>query len=139
MEAIRKKVLINAPVDRVWKALTNPEELAIWMLMPTDFEPEIGKNFTFTAKAEETWDGIVRCKVKEMVKNKKLVFTWNSGLIKTETLVTIELNAKGKQTELTLVHSGWENAPASADIMKEGHDKGWSLRLDEKLRELGEA
>ncbi|MFZ1081973.1 MAG: SRPBCC domain-containing protein [Candidatus Kryptoniota bacterium] len=139
MEAIKKRVLLNAPVDRVWKALTNPKELAIWMLAPTDFEPEIGRNFTFSGMADENWDGIIHCKVKEMVKNKKLAFTWDSALMKTETLVTIELNAKGKQTELTLVHSGWAEVPANAEMIRGYHDEGWDLRLNEKIKELVEA
>lgn len=139
MEAIRKKVLLNAPIDRVWKALTDQEELATWMLVPTDFKPEIGREFTFTGMADENSDGVIRCKVKEMVKNKKLVFTWNSALIKAETLVTIELDAKGAQTQLTLVHSGWEKLPANAEIVRGHHDEGWDLRLNEKIKELVEA
>ena len=108
------------------------------MLVPTNFEPEIGRDFTFTGMVEENWDGIIRCKVKEMVKNKRLSFTWNSALIGTDTVVTIELASRGKQTELTLVHSGWDKVLANAEMIRGHHDEGWELRLNQEIKKLVE-
>ena len=47
MEKIEKKVTINASAERVWKALTDQNELKEWMLMPTTFEPVVGKRIYF--------------------------------------------------------------------------------------------
>jgi uncharacterized protein YndB with AHSA1/START domain len=33
---------LASPPDKVWKALTDPAQLARW-LMPNDFEPTVGK------------------------------------------------------------------------------------------------
>ena len=57
MEKIEKKITINASARKVWKALTNQKELKEWMLMPTTFEPVVGKEFTFKAEGMEGWDG----------------------------------------------------------------------------------
>ncbi len=137
MDKIEKRVTINAPVGKVWKALTDKNELKEWMLMPTTFEPVVGKEFTFKAEGMENWDGYFHCKVKEVEINKKLVYTWNSGMINADTLVTILISEKGGQTELTLIHTGWENVPAEIRQQRiEGHTKGWELRFVQNLKEV---
>lgn len=138
MNNIEKKIILNAKVSRVWKALTNPAELQTWMLVPTTFEPEQGKKFTFKGEPDENWDGIISCQVKEIIENKKLSFTWNSQLINAETLVSISLKDLGDKTELTLIHSGWEKVPANAEVVRKHHEDGWEIRIYEKIKELVE-
>ncbi len=136
MEKIEKKVTINASAEKVWKALTDKNELKEWMLMPTTFEPVVGKEFTFKAEESEKWDGFIYCTVKEVEVNRKLVYTWNPG-INAETLVTIMISEKEGQTELILVHTGWEKLPAEMrPQLIEGHSKGWDERFVKKLSEL---
>ena len=137
MEKIEKKVTINASAERVWKALTDQNELKEWMLMPTTFEPVVGKEFTFKAEGMEGWDGYFNCKVVAVEQNKKLVYTWNSGMINADTLVTILISENNGKTELTLIHTGWEKLPAEIrSQMVEGHSKGWDERIVAKLSEL---
>ena len=138
MEPIEKKLTVNASVEKVWKALTEPAEIEKWMQMQTTFSAEVGKEFTFKAESSEEWDGVFSCKVKELVENKKLAYTWDTAFINAETLVEIELEANGDQTELTLVHSGWEKLAANQEQTKKSHSDGWDLRFGEKLKELAE-
>ena len=136
MEKIEKKITISAAVEKVWEALTEPNQLGKWMLMPTTFQPVVGKEFTFKAEENEKWDGIIYCKVREVEINKKLVFTWNPG-IDAETLVTILISEKEGKTNLTLIHTGWENLPAEMrPQLIDGHSKGWDERFVQKLSEL---
>ena len=139
MDKIEKKVIINAPVSKVWKALVDPKKLEEWMLMSTTFEPVAGKEFTFKADGMENWDGYFHCKVLEIETNKKIVYTWNSQMLMGETVVTILVNESGGKTELKLIHTGWENL--SEDIRKqmiEGHSKGWDERFVKKLKTAAE-
>jgi uncharacterized protein YndB with AHSA1/START domain len=39
------------PPERVWQALTDPAELSAW-LMPTNFTPQPGSQFTLDARPE---------------------------------------------------------------------------------------
>ena len=56
----------------------------------------------------------------------KLVFTWIGPLTNNvETLVTVELDPHGDETDLLLTH---ERLPTSAIV--EGHTKGWGNILD---------
>ena len=139
MEPIEKKVMINAPVKKVWKAITDPKEIEKWMLMTTDFSPEKGKEFIFRKEdPEENWDGIFHCKVKEIIKNKKLVYTWNTAFMNADTLITIELKEIKGKTELTLTHSGWEKVAANREQTRNAHSEGWDIRLLQKLKEIVE-
>ena len=45
-EAIRTDSFFPHPPEKVWRALTDPQLLAAW-LMPNDFEPRVGHRFTF--------------------------------------------------------------------------------------------
>ncbi len=137
MEKIEKRITINAPVSKVWKALTEKDELKEWMMMPTTFEPVVGKEFIFKSETKEYWDGWIYCKVMEVEKNKKLSFTWNAKIVGADTLVTILIVEKGGKTELTLIHTGWEKLAAENRAkMIESHNVGWNERILQKLPEL---
>ena len=40
-------------VERVWRAVTEPEELARWFVAPVDWRPEVGAGFTSVGQAGE--------------------------------------------------------------------------------------
>jgi uncharacterized protein YndB with AHSA1/START domain len=82
-------VVYPHPVERVWAALTSSEALAAW-LMPNDFEPAIGREFTFTTRRAPGFDGIVRCRVLEMEPPARMVWTWAGGNIDTTVTFTLE-------------------------------------------------
>ena len=63
------------PPERVWRALTEPSDLAAW-LMPNDFAPVVGHKFQFRAKPQLGWRGIVDCEVLEVDRPRKLAYTW---------------------------------------------------------------
>jgi len=137
MDPIVKKVNINAPVSRVWDALTKKSELEKWMLMTTDFSAEKGRAFIFkTDDPGENWDGIFNCRIEDVIENKKLVYTWNAGFINADTVVTIELAEKNGKTEVTLTHAGWEKLAANQEQTKTAHGEGWDVRFVQKLKEV---
>jgi uncharacterized protein YndB with AHSA1/START domain len=65
---------------------------------------------------------------KEVVKPKKLVFTWTwpRTTPERESLVTIQFNAKGRGTELLFRHERFFDEKARDD-----HRRGWSALLDQ--------
>jgi uncharacterized protein YndB with AHSA1/START domain len=54
----------------------------------------------------------------------KLVFTWNSPMVK-DTVVTVLFEARGDQTEVTLIHEFGEYAH-----LKSNHAEGWNSCLN---------
>jgi uncharacterized protein YndB with AHSA1/START domain len=59
------------PPAKVWRALTEPELLAKW-IMANDMRPLVGHSFSFKAQPTPWWDGIVHCEVLEMDLHKRL-------------------------------------------------------------------
>lgn len=124
------KRVINAKPKAIFEALTNKKILEKWFYADPEgvgatvrtnaheggtFKIDMhGQKETFTHTGE----------YKEVVPNKKLVFTWNSHVVE-NTLVTITLNETGEGTEVTLVHEFMPN-----EKMREGHTKGWNVIFD---------
>jgi len=90
---------------RVWTCLTDPDLLAEW-LMPNDFRPVLGHEFTFRTQPRPGFDGVVHAKVLEIVPPERLVITWAGGGI--DTVVSFALTEVPGGTRLeTLVHDGF--------------------------------
>ena len=87
------------PRERVWRALTEPELLARW-LMPNDFEPRVGHRFTFRTEPAPGFDGIVRCEVLELVPHERLVVSWVGGPLDTTVRFTLTEVAGGTRLEV---------------------------------------
>jgi uncharacterized protein YndB with AHSA1/START domain len=126
MKIIRKEILIDAPVAKVWEHITDPKKIAGW-LMPNDFEATVGKEFFLDCKDT----GKIFCNVKEIVPLQKLVYSFRSKVTQVETLVTITLAREGKNTRLTLVHTGWDALPPDQQSVADNFDAGWGDRLKE--------
>jgi len=100
------------PPAVVWAYLTKAELIAQW-LMPNDFLPIVGYDFQFKTKPLPAmdFDGIVYCKVLEVKAPEKLSYSWKGGpgegKISLDSVVVWTLQAKDNGTELSLVHSGF--------------------------------
>jgi uncharacterized protein YndB with AHSA1/START domain len=125
---------LDATPAKVWRALTEPELLARW-LMSTDMKPVVGQQFTFRADPTPWWDGIVRCEILDSEPEKLLRYRWRgSKPDDLDTIVTWRLTptSTGK-TLLELEHSGFQ--PPEAPFY-EGASQGWRRMVMEKLPEV---
>jgi len=130
---IKRTIIMDAPIEKVWKAISTSEGLAMW-LMPNNFEPELGYEFTFRSKPKGNWDGIVHCEVKELNPPSRLGFTWCGNNL--EQYVSFELIELDKnKTEFTLIHSGWsEENVALREVMYDG----WGYLSEDLRKRMGE-
>jgi uncharacterized protein YndB with AHSA1/START domain len=124
MKIIRKEIVINAPIAKVWEHITDPQKIAGW-LMPNDFEPKAGKEFFMDCNEQ----GRISCVVKEIVPPHKLAYSFQSKVTQVETLVAITLAKEGRGTRLTLVHSGWDALPPEQQGITDLFGGGWDARL----------
>jgi uncharacterized protein YndB with AHSA1/START domain len=126
MKIIKKEIVIEAPVAKVWEHITDSKKIAGWF-HPNTFEARVGA--AFTIECCEAEDATVSGIVKEIVPQKKLVYSFYSKMTKVETLVTITLTQEGKSTRLTLVHSGWDQLPPDQQNISDQFDGGWGTFL----------
>src|SRR2546428_1222508 len=119
------------PPAKVWRALTEPELLAAW-LMNNDMRPLVGQSFAFKDKPMPWWDGIVHCEMLEIDRHKRLRYSWRAGALDTLGPWALTPTPSGG-TRLALEHSGLlpDNAPAF-----DGASKGWPRMVGERLREV---
>lgn len=109
---IKHQFFFPHPAETVWEYLTNAELLAQW-LMKNDFQPIVGHEFQFRTGpiAALNFDGIIYCKVLEIVPFKKLSYSWKSGpgagKITLDSVVEWKLEPKDNGTEVFLEHHGF--------------------------------
>ena len=140
-EPVVKEVLLNVPVSKVWKAITNKQDMSHWCFdLLTEFKPEVGFEFQFKGKGEKGQLYLHLCKVTEVIPNKKLSYSWRYEDYPGDSLVTFELFEEGEKTRLRLTHKGIESfGKENTDLAKENFVKGWDEILDKGLKEYLEA
>jgi uncharacterized protein YndB with AHSA1/START domain len=114
----------------VWKALTDPAALRLWLMEVEGFEARVGCRFRFRAKPAPGFDGVIHCEVVDVEPPRRLSYTWASGAQRRRpTVVTWELEPLGSTTRLTLRHQGFSGLRGL--LIRAMLTRGW----DHKLRD----
>jgi uncharacterized protein YndB with AHSA1/START domain len=151
---IEKKILLHAPLKRVWRALADSAEFGCWfgmrfegpftpgavmhsMIVPTPVDAEV-------AKAQKPYEGVAfDITIEHMEPEHLFSFRWHPGAVEPNidysaeptTLVVFELKEVPDGVWLTITESGFDQIPlerrAKAFAANEG---GWNgvLTLIEK-------
>lgn len=136
MKGIRREIVLDHPPERVWRALTDPRALAIWMMETTlAGEPHVGQRFEFRTKPAPGFDGVIECEILEAVPPRRLAFSWRSGKgRKHATRVEWTLTPEGPGTRVVLEHSGFEGLMGF--FMRSMMSAGWSRKVASYLGEV---
>jgi uncharacterized protein YndB with AHSA1/START domain len=124
----------KAPVQNVWRAITDRQMLALW-LMENDFELRLGARFALR-RADPLWGwrGWVECEVIELAPPTRMVWSWSDGAAeKMTSRVIFELQEEGTGTRLTLRHIG-DTEDAVARLIRER----WPIKLQALASMLGD-
>jgi uncharacterized protein YndB with AHSA1/START domain len=125
----------NAPIEKVWKALTVKEQMKQWYFDLAEFKPEVGFEFQFTGGPDKK-KYLHLCKITEVVPGKKLRHSWKYDGYEGQSFVTFELFAEGSKTKLRLTHEGIESFPSDEpNFAKKNFDIGWTQILGTSLPE----
>lgn len=148
-DRIEKRVLLRAPQERVWRAISNASEFGTWFgveldgqfaanarmtgrIKPTQVDPDV-------AAMQEKHTGLrMEFYVERFQPMSLFSFRWHPFAIdpavdysnEPMTLVTFRLEPAGEDTMLTIVESGFDSIPIArrADAF-EANDEGWSLMV----------
>lgn len=134
---IRLEERLPHPPSAVWRALTDPDRIARW-LMPNDFKLEIGHRFKFHGQPIPSvrFEGIVYCEVLDFEPERMLRYRWTdpgreNGL---DSIVTWHLEPSGDGTLLRLEHDGFDPDHAFQRLARQLMSGGWVA----VIRRLGE-
>ena len=131
--------LLPAGLQEVFDAWLDPDGMKDWLCPGStsttvdELDARVGGHFTITMRDGDK-DYVHRGEYREITPPKRLVFTWISHLTNNKpSLVTIEFNEKGAQTELILTH---QELPTKDSAEK--HRGGWTSILEKLSHRLSD-
>lgn len=150
MDRIEKRIVLRAPVDRVWRAISDAKEFGAWFgvefegqfvagarlvgrIRPTQADPEVAKLQEVHRDKRFEWT------IERIEPMRHMSFRWHPFAVdpgydyskEPTTLIVFEIEAVPGGTRLTIVESGFDRIPLErrAEAFAANSD-GWSHQID---------
>ncbi len=137
-DRIERRVELNAPVSRVWRALADHREFGEWFKVELDGPFVAGQvsrgHMTYPGYEHLPWEAVVR----EMEPERRFSYTWHPYAVQAgvdyskemPTRVEFRLEKSGDGTLLTLTESGFQSLPeARREKAFHMHQNGWTEQM----------
>lgn len=129
----------KAPIQSVWSALTDCNQMKLWYFDIKDFKAEPGFEFSFSAgEGEKKYVHV--CKIIGANPVTRLSYSWRYEGYAGDTVVTFELMPTSENTtHLRLTHAGLETFPSDVpDLSADNFREGWEHILGVSLANMVE-
>lgn len=125
---IKRELVIKSSPSKVFKAITDPQQLTQWFPDVASIDPKIGGKISFKFSKSDPdniiQDHIVEGEIIELEKNKKIVYTWgyldNSDFPLTQVSWNLEKIGIG-MTKVIIIHRGFTD-----EKLMNTYSDGWS-------------
>lgn len=138
-DRIEKVVALAAPVERVWRALTDHEEFGQWFRVRLDGPFEVGAKatgrMTYPGYEHVVWESVT----ERMDPERLFAFSWHPGAIdpdgayddEAKVVVEFRLEPSDDGTRLTVTETGFLQFPDSKrlDILR-SNEAGWDIQAE---------
>jgi uncharacterized protein YndB with AHSA1/START domain len=137
MDRIKKQVVLKAPIERVWRALSDQHEFGAWFRVLLDQPFVVGGastgRMTYPGYEHVPW----QARVTAVEPLRRLAFEWphmdDQQKVREDwpwTLVEFTLEPEGEGTRLTIVESGFDALPPGArDSSFRLNERGWTEQV----------
>ncbi|MCP3822690.1 SRPBCC domain-containing protein [Streptomyces sp. A3M-1-3] len=135
---VRVDQFLPHPPAKVWRALTEPELIAQW-LMPGDFRLRVGHRYTMQAVAIPAtgFSGTVQAEVLAFETEQMLRIGWQDAApadgLQVDWTLTWTLQPEGKGTRLFLVHEGFDPDNPVQQRARTIMGGGWKSHVAKRL------
>ena len=136
-EAVVVERTLNAPIARVWKALTDANQMRQWYFDLREFKPQVGFEFEFVVEHEGNRYHHL-CQVTDVVPQKKIAYSWRYKGEPGDSLVTFELFDEGNKTRVKVTHTGIETFPKTPAYARKNFENGWTAIIGTELKQFVE-
>ena len=146
-DRIEKKILLRAPRQRVWRALTDSAEFGSWFGMKFDgpFAPGAARRGVIipttvnadVARAQKDYEGLpVEIVIEQMEPERLFSFRWHPFAVEREAdysgepmaLVVFALENVADGTRLTITESGFDRIPLARRAKAfAANEEGWGM------------
>ena len=148
-DRIQKKILLHAPLKRIWNALADSKEFGTWFGMKFDapFTPGARMRGTIVptkvnanvAKAQQKYEGMpVEITIEKMEPERLFSFRWHPYAIEQDvdysaeptTLIEFLLEETKDGVMLTVTESGFDQIPLARRVKAfTANEQGWGMAL----------
>jgi uncharacterized protein YndB with AHSA1/START domain len=135
LDRVDRSIEINAPLDRVWRALTTAKDIAAWFQVTIEGEIGPGKEAWMTSQYPGHTGQRFLVRFKEMTPNKRFVWEWHPGAVDPAvdysrepwTTVTFTLEPVGAGTRLSVAETGFNQISLArrAKVFQD-NTQGWT-------------
>jgi uncharacterized protein YndB with AHSA1/START domain len=131
---IDRTIEIKAPPERVWRALTNANELSTWFQVTVEGDIAPGNEVWMTSVCQGNV-GRFRVRIVEMTPPTRFVWQWHPGAVdpnidyskEPRTTVTFTLEPSGSGTRLSLAETGFNEVSLARRAKVFGdNNQGWT-------------
>jgi uncharacterized protein YndB with AHSA1/START domain len=131
---IDRSVEVEAPIDRVWRALTDASQLSAWFQVTIEGAIAAGAEVWMTSVHPDHAGQRFKVRFLELAPPHRLVWAWHPGEIdpsvdyakEPETTVTFHLEPTGTGTRLTVSETGFDRiAIARRAKVYRDNAQGW--------------
>jgi len=139
---VSRTIRINAPVEKVWRTVTDPEQIARWFGRPELDGHGQGASGTISWPDRDP----IPLRVERFDEPRIVAYRWNNDDAlgsapeslddASSTVFTFTLEPIGGGTQLTVVETGFDRTSDASSNMA-SHSHGWTIELD-KLAALVE-
>jgi uncharacterized protein YndB with AHSA1/START domain len=136
--SVRRSIQIAAPVEKVWRAVAEPEHVSRWFGRTVLNGTGAGASGTMTFPDYD----VIPLRIEEFEQPRRISYRWNNddalGKLPdavdeaTSTVFTFTLEESDGGTRLTVVESGFERTSDPLANL-ESHRTGWDLELDKMV------
>jgi uncharacterized protein YndB with AHSA1/START domain len=149
-DRIEKRVVLRAPLDRVWRAISDAEEFGRWFgvrfdepfvegasitaaIVPTTVDDEVARRQEPHAGVKSTWQ------IVAIEPQRRFAYRWHPFAIDPDvnydseptTLVEFTLSETDDGVLLTITESGFDAIPPSRRSASfEANSEGWAIQTD---------
>ncbi|HYF68433.1 MAG TPA: SRPBCC domain-containing protein [Ohtaekwangia sp.] len=126
--------IYNAKIERVWKAITDKDQMKEWYFDIKEFKPEKGFKFQFTG-GDERVQYLHECEVLVVDPPNKLAYSWRYPAYAGYSVVTFELFKEDEnKTRVRLTHDGLDSFPKDdSNFAITSFTAGWNYILGDSL------
>ncbi len=131
--AIEREILIEAPIDVVWRVVTEPSQIKEWFSEEAEIEPRAGGGGRLAFKSGDTYE----LQIEAMEPPRRFAFRWvqpQGEVVRTDNSMLVEflLEPDAGNTRLRVIESGFDRVDWSDEKKTkyfENHTKGWEMLL----------
>lgn len=135
LSRIERAIEILAPIDRVWRALTDPTELSTWFRVTIDGPIEAGRSVSMTSVLPAYAGLRFQVDIVELTRPTRVVWRWHPGEIdqimdysrEPKTTVTFTLTPMAGGTRVEVTEAGFDQISlARRAKVHADNSQGWS-------------